>query len=534
MQLSKVFEKRSRDDTTSPMHSAIEWAKLHCLQDRHQNDCDVDEAEKQKDSSVSGLTASLRKEMTPMFVITECYPAPWNDKHSLRRFMATTFESFVDFYRNKSSVGYGDSERMCHEVIPEGPCKAYLDLEIKCDAKTLRERQDFFANADAAAKTLIDRIVELHDTQYNVRVVPVILVSHHVPANVLTPSKWSKHIVFKNSLWATAVHFGKFAKAVVAELTTQNKLISEIFDSGVYARTRSMRMYRSCKLEQRGRSFLFESGPPEHKAHENEISDDFVSANLLLDTMITAIPLPVRRKKAQTDLGDVDTSSDSSLSNTGHKEQRLDAEHDVVTRKFVSTEFLIQYPRFVELFGLQPLTFTKQNGGADAGNDSFKTTFYTNSARTEMLKRTGVLSDSTDDTESIEEHRGKLSALDKLFEVVCHMKASASPYMYQMPSSRGIMRVECHSKQCPFTDREHGSNHIFLLVDFLSRKIATHCYHPRCRTKRTQWISVTDNEQFANASQNLFVMWRGALKLNCLARVCPMLATSYAENTSNL
>lgn len=412
---ARTFEKNPNDEDSHPLKDCYEWALAHCMQTADDDD---------------------REPMvTPMLIVQQQYGDANPKTPIYRRFKAFTLPSFISFY---TAASLTDAQRHCDEIIGLGPCKAYCDFET--EAEIARDK------LEASAKALIDEIVAFHRDKHGVSVRPVVHTAHKT-------DKWSMHVTFAGSVWRSAAHFGAYMKDLVNRRCATDPLVRDYVDVGVYGRFRGMRMPRSTKLKEPGRSLLA----------PGETAQSVVNVQTLADALITVFRI--------TPPG------------------AADGEDDL----YVTTAFLDRYPDMITKLGLQPIEWAgllTSRLFASSGNDAV------------YLER------EQGDTEH--------SPLDAAFKTAFRLHFTHyRPQTYKWNERDGALRVECNSKQCVILKGEHDSNHVYLDVNVLACTWRHGCYSEACKRERSPWRELP--EDVAELCRDYRARWRYATKFPSLA-----------------
>lgn len=431
---SKSFVKEPNNNDSHPLAECYAWAMANCVQTptdaptiarSGDNDDESDD-----ENSTTKLDIEAKKDepvAMPMLVFVEEYRNDTSTK-ICRRFVASTLRAFLSFYEGR---GRDDKARHIHEVVGLGPCKAYCDFELYLDRATL-DKVGFatptaaIAALETSSRSVIGAIVDYHQ-EHGVAVRPQIMISHKA-------TKWSKHVVFVDSLWLSAQHFGRFMKGLKQRLGVDDKLIKHYVDPRVYDRFHCLRMYRSSKLEEPDRSML---AVDEHGALlENARST--IDRKRFFDSLITLIVLPPLPGSA------------------------AEAEPE-----FATTAFLERFPDSIAALELKPL----------ACHDVTTIAHQIRSSRT-------VKHNTTGESTSVD----VCSPIDFKFEELVRLHfARHQPYQFRWIECDGVVRVECRSQRCEILGAAHSSNHIFIELDVLRQMWRCCCYSERCRRTPTDW-----------------------------------------------
>src|SRR6056297_1897659 len=172
---SKSFVKEPGNENSHPLRECYDWALEHCQQRRDNDEGTMN---------------------TPMLMFVQ-KSVHEHSNYVTRRYYASTLESFLRFY---SGHGSCDTERHFDEVVGCGPCKAFLDFDLDFGRETpakfgCQDIDELCQKAEDATSALISAIVEYHRHSHAVCVEPIIMKAHR-PGR-----KWSKHVVFRGSLW---------------------------------------------------------------------------------------------------------------------------------------------------------------------------------------------------------------------------------------------------------------------------------------------------------------------------------------------
>jgi hypothetical protein len=385
---------------------------------------------------------------------------PGAEPFVLRRFMASQLDAFGKYYTRLGS----DAKRHCNEVVTDGPCKAFCDFEMPLSRASVAKHgcasvAELVAECERSTDALLDAMVAYHREQGIDDPEPIVLKAH-------AEHKWSRHVIFANAVWRHVTHVGNFVRHQCRQLAGDYPLLRtescSLVDTGIYHRMRCMRIYRSSKAKEPQRSFTYERGPQRYAWHVNERSIGSVNSQLVLDSLITAIPLPPLPKPArQPDADDTETDDDDATPDT--------------ERKFVTTTFLERFPHVIAMIKLRPLEFaapapTTTPSGGDGGDAD---------------DQASVVSENSDNW--------RAGVSRELYNEVRALFARYDPYNVRVNGTTGLVCVDCRSKACPFVGREHGSNHVYVLVDMLAGRCAVHCYHPQCRPQRRRWQPLPDD-----------------------------------------
>lgn len=437
MIFSKAFRKESKDDGTRPLSECYSWARAHCLQ--------------RDDRGTEHLM--------PMLVhVRQCGDSrPYTP--ILREYVACELEAFYTYYRECGN----DTERHCDEVIGLGPCKAYCDFELEFDDAKMRRHgysgvaemlqkhgcakvDDMRALLEASSDKMIAEIVKFHKEAAGVDVQPFITLAHKA-------SKWSKHVVFVNSVWRNATHFGSFMKRLMRTTRLVDPLVTLYVDTQVYGRFRCMRMYRSSKLKEPQRSLL----------QVNEAPASKIDPLTLLNSLITVIPLPPGRADEEDD----DDSPDVPMPPPA-PQQTI----------YVTTAYLDRYPDMIRQCGLRPIEDVEARGlefvcGTDADGETHN-----------------EFSPLTDEFRAIVQSHFMVMDPDrcKWNEFDC------------------LVRIDCRALDCAILRGRHDTPRTYLEIDMHRRMYRQCCHSVHCQRRPTPWMPV--ESALADYCRDFTQRWR--------------------------
>ena len=289
----------------------------------------------------------------------------------------------------------------------------------------------------------------------NSRAVPYVTSAHKA-------TKWSKHVVFCNSLWRNAMHFRAYMKRLKDRVSVSDKLVAEYVDMQVYGRFRCMRMNRSSKLKEPGRSLL---RIDEQGTLLETATSPIVQANLI-SSMITVIPLPQSR-----------------------------AGQEAIC---VTTVLLDRFPDMIAKLGLAPLESPDVSVSRLVASH---------------------ISDSTTPIEDDEEASARvISPVDRDFKMGFRLHfAHYKPYLFRWIDRECLVRVECDSRQCVILGDAHGSNHVYIEIDILRCLWRHGCHSERCRRTPTEWRETPEN--LSRLCRTFNTRWRYNARFAALARL---------------
>jgi hypothetical protein len=448
---SKIFEKVRGNDESKPLAECYKWALAHCMQTPEEApDADLPPADSDSDEDASEKKAKCPPKdevVTPMIVVVQQYGDSNPKTPVFRRYVASTLPSFMNFY---TRLGGDDASRHIDEVIGLGICKAFCDFELALDEESLTKKgitktPELIAALDESSLKLIDSIVEYHQQQ-GVTVRPFITVSHK-------ETKWSRHVVFVNSLWRSALHFGAYMKRLKQRLMMTDKLVAHYVDLQVYGRFRCLRMNRSSKLKEPARSLL----NVDRGGRLLETAKAPIDPKIFIDSLVTVMQIRI---------------------------PGMPLEEEPVP---LTTAFFEQFPEMVDQLGLQPLT-SPDLAISRVGNGRMSST-----------------SAHMNEEELIE--AGIASPIDSEFKKLFRLSFSHTlPYQFTWLDRDGIVRVQCNSRHCVILGATHESNHIFVEVDVLRQLWRYCCHSERCRRTPTQWRALS--EDIAEKCKEFAPNWR--------------------------
>lgn len=448
---SKSFIKDPGNEESHPLHECYKWARDHCIQSaapereelsNSQSDSDGEKEERLHENDEDD------EQITPMIVFQKQYGDAMPDTPTFREFVASTISSFISYYMNAKPT-----DRHCDEIVGLGPCKAYCDLELEFDDGKARrlgyaDMADLLRKHGCADRAAMRAELEVSSAKWIEHVRADLEAKHGTPVKcVLTKahkeSKWSKHVVFVGSLWRNTAHLGAYMRRKVRELSGADPLVRLYVDTVVYSRFRAMRMYRSSKLKEPHRSLLLADG--------SEKQTDAVDAQVLLDSLITVIPLPPPPPPPAAADGEEAPTSEPM---------------------YTTTTFLDRYPEMIRAFGMQPLEsadvltsrlLSSIGAGPVGSSEEFS-----------VLADTGTNDPcspaSAEFRRTFRKHFG-------------HLK----PYAFKWVERRALLVIECKTHQCVILGGEHENNHIFIELDVLQRVWRYACHSDRCVSRPTPW-----------------------------------------------
>jgi hypothetical protein len=402
---SKTFDFDFAPDAARPLDTAYAWALKHCSQMQEKDEM-----------------------LTPMVLLVEQFPHPRQKDRVLRRYIATTLPSFWPYYTDLGN----DTKRHCDEVIGDGPCKAYCDFEYEDEGEMEAETgyTDFAALVvalEASAALLIDEVVKFHFETHGVDARPFI-------TRAPKAKKWSMHVVFDGTLWRNARHVGAYMRRLKEQLVIRDALVAVYFDMQVYGRRRCMRLYRSSKLLEPGRSLRQFGERAEAPIEERD----------MLASFITVFPAPVP-----------------------------EGAPDGTEPLYVTTTFLERFPEMIVEMGFQPLE------SADVNTSSL----------VDRYTEEDVFERSTGNDNGADVPH---SPLNRAFKAAFRLHFSHyKAYAFKWDERGGMIRVECNSRQCVIAERTHDGNHIYLDIDVLRSEWRHGCHDMVCaRHGPTHWRSL--------------------------------------------
>ena len=403
---SQVFEW-SRGEGERPLERCYTWALKNCTQ----------------------LPEDAAEELVTPMLVLQIQTGNLAKKAVYRHFMATTLPSFWGYY---TALGV-DTKRHCDEVIGDGPCKAYCDFEYEDTGEMLDETgftefAELIKALDAAATGLINEIVTYHRETHGVRVTPFITTAPKA-------NKWSKHVVFVDSLWRNARHVGGYMRRLKERHVATNPLVDVFFDMQVYGRMRCMRTYRSSKFLEPTRSLRRIDEPPAQDVDETH----------MLESLITVFPAP--------------------LAEGGNDEEPF----------YVTTAFLERFPQMIHHMGFRPIECADVSLGRILDRHG------------EEAYESKVGNDNGVDVPN--------SPLNARFKTAFRLQfAHYKAYDFKWNEREAMLRIECNSRQCVIAERTHEGNHVYLDIDVLRGNWRHGCHDQACaRRGPTHWRPLSDD-----------------------------------------
>lgn len=361
-----------------------------------------------------------------------------------REFMAGTFDAL---WGGVMQLGANDGARNWHEVVVDGPCKLYCDLEMKfTDAQVesgVAARMADELNVSSAE--FIRLVVDRAAAKYGVQLEPFELQSHK-------PSKWSVHVIFSGSLWRDRTHCRAFIFACRDAFANIDPLVSAYVDPGVYDMNHSLRMYRACKLEEPNRSMLTVSGenaPPEKPDRA-----------LWLRSLITYFPFKS---------GALQYASSAYLGANAERYEEL-AAADPATPRLLEHEDARQQCRAAQPKAVGVARSTSVGAGGGTSEQA--------------------------------------SVLGEVRDTVVRALAEYEPNAnrIKLVPNAPLLRVESYSRECGILHGTHSHQHIYFLINYLERTWAQCCWDSECSRVRKQWLQIT-NAEMVDVCQRLRDVW---------------------------
>lgn len=432
-------------DGAKPLARCVAWARHHCVQ------ANADAEDEQ--------SAEL---VTPMYVICvlEMLAKRNGGGHYVtRKYLSATRSALWGVVASVRS----DTARHLDEVITDGPCKFYLDLEVACTEREQHER------AREAATRLIAKVRQFHAERGQRDVDPVCLEAHK-------ESKFSMHVVFDRSLWQSTEHCREYVRRLRDEAKAEgDQLTHDLIDPQVYSANHTMRTYRSSKPEEPQRSFVVDGErqldlqrPPQRAVFER--------------SLVTHIVL--------------------------HSNDDSEAEPVVV-----SSLFLAKYPEVLNEAREKPIVLRSRatllrslNGSGSFGANESEESDDSDDVRGSRARR--------GNTPNIGEFGAMWRALQELFR---SRQPSYPSLVHNMP---GRLVIQCNSRQCVIWGAQHDVNTIKIQVDMLRAVWRPSCHNKECKAQPREWRKLpldaeTAVQRFVDAYYRH--AWRGAQRCTELA-----------------
>lgn len=364
-----------------------------------------------------------------------------------REFMAGTFDAL---WGGVMQLGANDGARNWHEVVVDGPCKLYCDLEMKFTDAQVHSRiaEKMVAELEKSSAAFIQFVLDRAAAKYGVKLEPFEMQSHKA-------SKWSVHVIFGGAIWRNRVHCGAFMRACWEAFGEIDPLVFNYVDPNVYDANHSLRMYRASKLEEPERSMLTVSGenaPPEKPDRE-----------LWLRSLITYFPF-----------------QSGSL-------------------KYASSAHL--HSRYDELASLDPETPRLLEHEGCARGSQLKNS-------TSLLGRPAFAPASGSRRANAGATPEQLAALTAAQPVVAEALAEYKPNAARITlvPNAPLLRVESHSRECGILRGVHSQQHIYFLINYLENTWAQCCWDSECSQVRKQWLPI-ENGDMEQVCANLRAAW---------------------------
>lgn len=478
---STTFRKEPGNEDSHPLHECYAWARNHCIQSASAADEALDSVDKSQESADADSDDAGDEQITPMIVFTNQYGDALPDTPTFREFVASTISSFISYYVNAKPA-----DRHCDEIVGLGPCKAYCDLELEFDEGKARrlgyasvddmlhkhgcaDRNEMRAKLEESSDKWIEHVRADLQEKHGTPVKPVLTKAHK-------ESKWSKHVVFAGSLWRNTAHLGAYIRRKVRELSVNDPLVRLYVDTVVYSRFRAMRMYRSSKLKEPHRALLLANG--------KERQSDAIDTQVLIDSLITVIPIPPPPSAEEGE------------------EEAAAASGGAYEPMYTTTTFLDRYPEMIRAFGMQPLEsadvltsrlLSSIGAGPVGSSDEFS-----------VLADTGANDPCS--PADVEFRR----AFRKHFG---HLK----PYAFKWVERRALIVIECKTHQCVILGGAHENNHIYIELDVLQRVWRYACHSDRCINRPTAWRDLYPD--LSTMCADFAPRWRYANKCTALTQL---------------
>lgn len=502
-----MWEKAVRE---APQEDCIQWARTHCVQTRR-----GDAAENPGTQLLDDEAGVDDEVITPMLVFVRKVIVDAGSGQMRRRYFATTIDSFEHMFRACS-----DSQRHFDEIIVDGPCKLYLDLEIKPTEELLTKYKcadaaALWAMAERSSAALIDQIVGYHRREHQATVEAIRTTAHKA-------TKWSMHVTFDgDAVWRNRDHCRHYVLGVIAKQRLRDPLLQDLVDRGVYSRNRAMRTYRSSKHDEPTRVLLA----------VGERITDRPSMEFMRRALITCVkaymPMPEKRDECADDDVDVGQQTATAAAATS------DAGRRVV---YLSTMFMHKHVTNAEALGVKIIsapgfTANKLLQGAALGAVQGRTRYFDIASADELAHEANVATLAGDEDVPVaaadEDGTSVQRAAPQRFTLAIERRLASyfsqyEPYCFKIDPMSGVVLVACKSKRCALLAADHTYNHTFFLVDLFRQTWCQRCHNEKCKVvlanARPQWQQLP--AELADECRKCTEQWSMKETLPALAGWC--------------
>jgi len=424
---TREFKKQGAGD--HPLANCVQWAREHQVQDE------------------DGAEAAS---VTPMFVVCELVPNA--NGGAWRRYFAATRDALYALVTSRRCA----AQRHFDEVVTDGPCKFYLDLEVKLDRFAefgCSSAAELHQRAMREMENIVRDAKEFHNERGQRDAEAVLLEAHKA-------SKFSVHVVFNKSLWTSRVHCGEFARQLGE---SDSALRCALIDQSVYSHNHAVRTLGSTKPDEPERPFV----------RAGQALDEPLDREQFFASLITHVTLSA----PESELG------------------------EEVAQVHVSSLFLDDYADFLETVNAEPIVLPPR-------------TSIFEGARAVERRGGNVAQRTTGAAERLPEMASLIGVLQELF------RARQPYQFSLVASLPGRLVVQCNSRMCVIRGAEHSSNRVKVQVDLLSRTWRPACHNADCQLRPAQWRALPDEacvaaRRFCEAFYGR--EWRGAQVCTALA-----------------
>jgi len=459
------------------LQKALKWGKEHCIQE--END---------------------EKIILPMMAFVR--QVPINPKYTERRYFTMTLPAF-----ERAFLALPDDERHFDEVVIDGPCKLFADLEMQMKQEYLGEfRCKDFAELrqklEDAAAAYIGYVVAFHKREHQITVEPIVLTAHK-------ESKWSMHVIFDGGVWRDRQHCQHFMAGFVKREEIRNPIFRKsphgMIDMGVYDANHPLRTYRSSKPDEPHRLLL---GP-------GESLDDEPNLPFLRKSLITCIKASIVDESTDADddaynallngtttaaVGTIDENAANNSTKTAISSNMGPRYKDV----YVSSMFLRLHVTDPDMIGLKYISAPGYSSNKLLNparlRNAVSTTRYFDTI-VELMPAAGDGSEehamAVDGETEADGGDAKQAAAavtstpivartvgrgltPELIRFFSRCFKPFDPYSFKVDSLSCMVLIACKSRHCSISNREHSSNHIYLIVDLYRQLWQQRCHNENC------------------------------------------------------
>lgn len=489
---STYFTKKKASDT--PLADCLAWSEKHCIQ----ND----------DYNVPMVT--------PLIVMCRKVPRSNGGKVE-RRYFSKTIEGFESMFTRLK-----DGERHFDEVVCDGPCKLFCDLELAMDEKYLVAHRcaDFEAlkqKLNSSSAALIDHIVAWHKREHNLDVEPIVTTAHK-------ESKWSMHVTFDGAVWRDSKHCKHYIVGLVTKQSLRDPLLTDMVDRSVYEKNHVMRTYRSSKHEEPNRLLLA----------PGETIQQPVNLMFLRKSLITCI----RAYRI------IDESEQEELLRARQEAEELNVAAPAVAPQqrdeiYLSTMFMRLHITDPSAVGVKYISAPGYTSNRLLGMFSFASkgsnTYGGGSAKVSFRDIDDLLEKNPDalanemviEEGEFNEKKKAISAASKDFQTkgrglprelgrhLLQFFEQYEPYGFKIESLSCVLAIACKSRDCAISGRTHKSNHVFIVVDLYRKLWRLRCHDDDCqralREAGAQWNVLP--EELGDECQQCTEKWQATMQL---------------------